>query len=182
MNKEEKKENNNQEKENIKTKEKSNNLNFDNDEKLNCEKEILNLKEKNMLLLAEMENLRKVHSKEKNDLVKYFLSSFLQKFLPSFEMFELALNNKNVSKEIKNWLLGFEMINKNIKNILEEFGVKKIDVKKGDQFNSNFHESIEEKESEEIEEGRILEIKQNGYTLNDRLIKPTSVILSSGKK
>ncbi len=173
----------NQEKKNLNNNEdKKENLDNVNNEKKSCQDEIETLKNKNIFLLAEMENLRKIHSKEKSELVKYFLSSFLQKLLPSLEMFELALNSKNVSGEIKNWLLGFEMINKNIKNILEEFGVKKIEVKKGDQFNPRFHESIEEKESDEIEKGKILEIKQNGYVLNDRLIKATSVILSSGKK
>lgn len=144
--------------------------------------EIDKLKEKNIILLAEMENLRKSHAKDKQELGKYFLSSFLQKLLPSLEMFESALNSKNVSEEIKNWLIGFEMINKNINLILEENGVSKINVKKGDNFNSKFHYAVDEQFSKEFKKGKILEIKQNGYLINDRLLKPITVIVSKGQE
>ncbi len=144
--------------------------------------ELETLKEKNISLLAEMENLRKRHANEKIDASKYFLSSFLQDFIPSLEMFESALKAKNVSDEIKNWLIGFEMIFKNMMSSLEGQGVSKIETKIGDEFDSNIHEALDENYSEEVAKGNILEVKQNGYKLNSRLIKPVAVIVSKGKE
>lgn len=134
------------------------------------------MQEKNLTLLAEMENLRKRTAKEKEDNIKYRAANFIIDILPTVDMLESALSAKEVSEEVKNWLMGFEMIFNNFNNVLEGEGVEKITPKKGDSFDHNWHQSIEEVESEDVEAGHILEIKLAGYKLKGRLLRPATVV------
>ncbi len=74
------------------------------------------------------------------------------------------------------------MIYGNIWSSLENNGVSEIKVSVGDDFDYKFHEVIEEKESDQYEKGKIIEIKKPGYLLNDRLLQATAVIVSKGKE
>lgn len=139
-------------------------------------------KEKYLNVMAEMENFRKRAEKERMDLFKYRASSFIQEILPTLDMFEMAMSATNVSDEIKNWLIGFEMILKNFKSTLESEGVKEITTNVGDEFNSDYHHAIDEKESGEIAPGKILEIKSKGYLIHDRLLRPAAVIVAKKKE
>ncbi len=146
------------------------------------EKKVEELKNKNIMLLAEMENLRKIHKVEKEELVKYFSTKLFQELLTPLDMFKSALKAQNVSDEVKNWLMGFEMIYGNIWSSFENSGVSEIKVSLGDEFDYKFHEVIEEKYSDEYEKGKIIEIKKTGYLLNGRLLQPTTVVVSKGKE
>ncbi len=132
--------------------------------------------------LATMENLRKRFDLEKVDIFKYRASSFIQSILPTIDMFELAMNAQNVSEEVKNWLIGFEMILKNFKTVLETEGVVEIITNPGDEFDADKHHAIEERESEDFEPGKIVEVKQKGYKLHDRLLRPAAVVVSAQPK
>lgn len=131
--------------------------------------------------LAEMQNLRKRFEKDRMDFFKYKSSSLIQEIIPTIDMFEAALNSRDVSKEIKNWLIGFEMVLKNLKITLESEGVKEISVKLGDDFDSRKHQSIDVKETNRFKEGTIVQIKLKGYKLYDRLLRPASVVLAKNK-
>lgn len=148
---------------------------------VNQEKNIQDYKEKYIKSLAEMENLRKRMEEEKENILKYKISSFIQNILPTIDMFEIALNSKNVSEETKKWLIGFEMILKNLINAIENEGVKEIVVKKGDKFNSNIHHAIDKIEDKELEQDSIFEIKNKGYMIYNRLLRPASVVIVKEK-
>lgn len=72
------------------------------------------------------------------------------------------------------------MIKNNFNQILEGIGVKEIEVKKGDEYNAKYHEAIDARYSDQVAKNNILEVKQIGYLLNDRLIRPASVVVSKG--
>ncbi len=70
------------------------------------------------------------------------------------------------------------MILNNFKITLDSEGVNEIKVSKGDEFNANLHHAIEEAETDEMESGKIYEIKMKGYKIHDKLLRPTTVIVS----
>lgn len=144
------------------------------------EKSLEELQFKNLNLLAEMENLKKRLEKDRKEIISFSNISLLQELIPTIDMFKRALNAKNISPEIENWLKGFEMIKNNFNQILEGIGVKEIEVKKGDEYNAKYHEAIDAKYSDQVAKNNILEVKQIGYLLNDRLIRPASVVVSKG--
>ncbi len=135
-------------------------------------------KDKYFKVLAEMENLRKRFDTERTEVMKYRASSFIQNILPTVDMFQMAMKAQNASDEVKNWLVGFEMILNNFISALESEGVKEIVVNKGDDFDANFHHAIEEVETEEVEPGKIVEVKMKGYTLHDKLLRPATVTVA----
>lgn len=137
---------------------------------------------KYLKLLAEMENLRKRLDQDKIDIIKYRASSFIQSILPTLDMFEMALKADNVSEEMKNWLIGFEMIYNGFKNTLENEGVEEIVVHQGDALDHNLHYAIETIKSDDIPEGHIIEVKQKGYKIHDRLLRPATVSVATDKE
>lgn len=138
-------------------------------------------KEKYMKAIAEMENLRKRFDQERKDVMKFRASSFIQNILPTVDMFEMAMKAQNASEEVRNWLIGFEMILNNFKSTLENEGVKEIVVKKGDDFNHSLHHAIEEVEIEDVEPGKVVEVKMKGYTIHDRLLRPATVTVAKSQ-
>ena len=129
-------------------------------------------------LLADIENISKRHANERVDLIKYSPANLLNDLLPTLDLFEQALNAKQASDEVKNWLIGFEMILKNFKTTLENNGVKEVQAKSGDTFDAKLHFAIEEVESTEVKPGLIVNIKTKGYKLHDRLLRPTMVTVA----
>ncbi len=138
-------------------------------------------KEEYLKVLAEMENLRKRFDKEKVDVLKYRASQFILTVLPTLDMFEMAMNTENASEEVKNWVKGFEMILNNFKSALQSEGVEEIKTNKGDEFDANVHHAIDEVETDEVEPGKIVEVKMKGYTLHDKLLRPATVIVAKAK-
>ena len=160
----------------VKKVEKKNKLN-DKDKIENLKNKILNLKNQRLIDLANLDNQRKQYEKNFLENQKYALSSFIKNLLPSFDMLSLALNSKNVSPEVQNWLKGFEMIEQTLYSELEKVGVKKIEVKIGDKFNSLYHNAIETINANDMENETIIKIITPGYVINDRLLRPVNVVV-----
>ncbi len=135
-------------------------------------------KTKYIKLLAEMENLRKRFDEERTEIIKFRATSFIQDILPTLDMFEMALSSKDVSSEIKNWLMGFEMILNNFNSTLSSEGVTEIKVSVGEEFNSNYHQAIDEVVTNKIKPGNIANIKSKGYLLHGRLLRPVTVVVA----
>jgi molecular chaperone GrpE len=78
--------------------------------------------------------------------------------------------------------MGFEMVYSGLINSLTNEGMKVIETKVGDKLNTKYHMAIDLIEDDTKEENTILEIKQKGYVLHDRLIRPTTVVVSKKKE
>ena len=144
-------------------------------------KEEIDFKLKYLELLADLENMRKRTEQERSELIKYRAASFIREILPGLDMLEASINAKNVSDEVKNWLIGFKMIMAEFKKALESEGVTEIEAKIGDEFDANYHLAIEQVETDEVEPGQIVKVNLKGYLLNNRLLRPTTVIVAKEK-
>ena len=76
---------------------------------------------------------------------------------------------------LKNYLIGFEMINNNFKQVLEEEGVKKVVVEVGKELDPRYHQAFQTEWNEEYPEGVILQELQTGYVYKERLLRPALV-------
>ncbi len=150
----------------------------------NVEKQIEELNDKLLRSLAENQNLRKIHEKEKEDLIKYSSSSFAREILNLADNLERAFglfkdNPKFKSEEFKDIVLGIELIEKELINSFDKNGIKSFE-SVGKKFDPNFHQALNEVESEE-ESGTVINEIQKGYMLNDRLLRPALVSISKKK-
>lgn len=125
--------------------------------------------------LAEMENARKRMQKERHELTQYAVEGLLTEFLHPLDHFEKALGfAENMSDEVRNWAVGFEMILNQFKQVLENHGVTPYD-SVGKKFDPHLHEAMEMEESTTTEPGVILEEFVRGYKMNDRAIRVARV-------
>jgi len=150
----------------------------------NLEKKIEELNDKLLRSLAENQNLRKIHEKEREDLIKYSSSSFAREILNLADNLERAFslfkdNPKFKSDEFKDTILGIELIEKELINSFDKNGIKSFE-SVGKKFNPNFHQALNEVESEQ-DDGMVINEIQKGYMLNDRLLRPALVSISKKK-
>ena len=148
------------------------------------EKKIEELNDKLLRSLAENQNLRKIHEKEREDLIKYSSSSFAREILNLADNLERAFvlfkdDPKFKSDEFKDTMLGIELIEKELISSFDKNGIKSFE-SVGKKFDPNFHQALNEVESEQ-EDGMVINEIQKGYMLNDRLLRPALVSISKKK-
>lgn len=142
----------------------------------NCENNLAKAEEyKNLLQLtqADFDNYRKrSYSLLQNAKTDGELN-VIMKFLPALDSFVKA---KSMISD-PNILKGVEMIEKQIKDSLKGIGVKEMNPK-GEMFDPNYHHAISALNNPEFENDTILEVYQNGYLYNDKVIRYAQVIIN----
>ena len=132
---------------------------------------------KNLLqrLQAEFENFQKRTAKEQQQFKAHATAELLKELLNITDDFELAMHNKE-SDAFRN---GIELIYAKLNTFLEKQGVKKIPTNKN--FDPNYHEALLQEPSDKPE-GTILQELQSGYTIHDKVLRPSKVKISTGGK
>ncbi|BAP39428.1 nucleotide exchange factor GrpE [Metamycoplasma canadense] len=142
--------------------------------------EILNIQKKAQELINEHKSKTNDHQNEQIKEAKlYALQSFMEDLIQPLNNFEIAITaaSKIDNDVLKNFIIGFNMLYKQIENVLKDFGLFKIEPKVGDIFDSNLHQVYEIVNSD-LDKDTILEVKNIGYRLHDRTIKPALVIVA----
>jgi molecular chaperone GrpE len=143
-------------------------------------KEISTLKVEYLRQLADKENLRKRLEREKSEYYQSALSDILTEFLNILDNFERALQNDTPDTE-ESFREGVEMIYKMFMSVLNKQGVQPIDIK-NTKFDPRFHQAFSTVESSDVNEPMVGEEYQKGYTLHDRLLRPSLVKVVVPKK
>ncbi|MCY3975448.1 MAG: nucleotide exchange factor GrpE [Simkaniaceae bacterium] len=131
--------------------------------------------ERNIRLLAEMENARKRMQREKQDATRFAVERVITEFLGPLDHFENALGfTAEASEEIRNWAKGFEMILAQFKDVLAERGITPF-TSEGTPFDPHLHEVIEMEETDRHAEGTVTREFVKGYKVGDRVLRPAKV-------
>ena len=131
---------------------------------------------------ADTQNLRKSLEKDHKEAMKYRAEGFIESLLPVLDSFYIVLKNEPDDPALKNYLIGFQFIYKNLVSALENEGVSEISPNINDKFDANIMNAVEVEESEEKEEGLVTKVMTKGYKLHDRLIRPANVVVSAHPK
>ena len=142
---------------------------------LDVKNELTEQKDKFVRLQAETDNFRKRLSREKEEFSQYANERLFNELLPIFDNFERALEDP--SSDIKSFKEGLEMILKQFSSFLEKEKVEPIEAI-GKKFNPMIHEVLTSEESSENEENTIISQFVKGYTINNRVIRPSQVVIS----
>lgn len=128
--------------------------------------------------VAEAENARKRHQKEQANLTRYSLESFFKELLPVLDSFENALHAKyddqDSAKALASLKEGILLVKKQLLDVLEKNGLTSISAI-GEKFNPNLHQAIRKIESNEVSDEQVEEEYAKGYTLYERLLRPSMV-------
>ncbi len=136
------------------------------------EKEIEDLTNTLARLQADFINYRNRVEKEKSDVHKYATFSLMEKLLSVLDNFDRAIDASTADSET---LEGFELIRKELFNIMSSQGLEEID--STGFFDPNLHNAVLAEPSEK-ESGEIIETLQKGYKLGDRILRASMVKVS----
>jgi molecular chaperone GrpE len=128
---------------------------------------------------ADFENYKKRSAREKEEAIKYANSSLLEKLISIVDNFELGLEAARAEGEKSPIFSGMSMVLKQLMDFLADSGLQPIDAV-GKQFDPNLHEAIAHEASNEVPEGKVIRQTRRGYRMKDRLLRPSSVVVSSG--
>ena len=127
---------------------------------------------------AELDNYRKRMAREMQDAVRYANAGVLESLLPILDNFDYGLQAARQENEHSNLFIGLNMVLRQVQDFLRDHGVEEISA--AGAFDPNLHEAMSQQASETVPEGGIIAQTRKGYKLRDRLLRPASVILSSG--
>jgi molecular chaperone GrpE len=148
-------------------------------------KEVVEMRDKMLRTLAEMENLRKRTSREVADARTYGITGFARDVLEIADNLQRALDAVPAEAKaaadpgLKALMEGVELTERSLLNALERHGVKRLDPS-GGKFDPNFHQAMYEVPDPSVPAGTVVEVVQAGYTIGDRVLRPALVAVSKG--
>ena len=157
------------------------------DEKISKEKPlnevVLELEDKLARSFAEMENQRRRFEKEKEEAFEYGGFAFAKEALNLIDNLERSkqtlLNDEELKNSVtlKKTLEHFDIINKDLITIFEKNNIKPIE-SLNKKLDPNYHQAMIEIEDDKKEPGTIIQEIQKGFTIKDRLLRPSLVGVS----
>lgn len=146
-------------------------------EQLNSEKD--EYYDRLLRLTAEFDNYKKRIEREFDVFRRYAAESIIQEILPILDNFERALESVPEGAD-DGFREGIEIVYKQLRDALAKAGLSPMEAV-GREFDPNLHEALMPVQSDEHEEGTVVEEFQKGYTLFDKVIRHAKVSVSAGK-
>ncbi len=130
--------------------------------------------------VADLENFRRRTVREKEELRLYATSRVLEDLLPVLDNLALGITAaKQPGADATSLVGGVEMVLVQLKAGLKSHGLKEINPA-GQPFDAHLHEAISAQPSADVPEGSVVTVVRTGFSLNGRLLRPASVVVSSG--
>ena len=161
--------------------------NEENNIEKNPEEKILELEDKLARTFAEMENQRRRFEKEKEEAFEYGGFNFAKEALNLIDNLErskqILQNDQSLkdSEALKKILDHLEIINKDLISIFSKNNIKPIECL-NKKLDPNFHQAMIEIEDDQKEPGTIIQEIQKGFTIKERLLRPSLVGVSKRNK
>ena len=126
---------------------------------------------------ADFSNYKRRLDQEKEEMGKFANSGLILSLLPFLDDLELALGSIPPELADVGWVDGVKLIERKFLAGLEKQGVSVIKAV-GERFDPRLHEALREDAGEE---GIIIGEMQRGYKLNDRVLRPSRVVVGNGE-
>ncbi len=129
--------------------------------------------------MADLENFRKRTVREKDELRQFAASGVMEDIIPILDNLGLGLGAAKQQTDVKAITDGITLVLEQFKSTLAKHGLKEINPQ-GQAFDPNLHDCISHQPSAEVPEEKVSQVVRLGYSLNGRLLRPASVVVSSG--
>lgn len=140
---------------------------------------VAELGDKHLRLQAEFDNYRKRTLKEKMDLTKTASENVVKDILTVMDDFERAMSTLDSAEDITSVKEGIHLIYSKFEAFLKQKGVAEILIEDG-EFDTELHEAITQIPSpSEDMKGKIIDCVQKGYTLNEKVIRHSKVVVGA---
>ncbi len=135
------------------------------------------LNDKHLRLYADFENYRKLEAKNKEELIKYSNEKLIKDILTVIDHLELALQHSSDNEASSSLADGVELTLKELKNILEKYGLVNIDAL-GKPFDPHIHHAMSQIETKEVDDNTVVTEFRKGYMLKGRVLRAALVGVS----
>ena len=150
-------------------------VNQENTELEKINKELEETTDRLKRLMAEFENYKKRSSKERELLYNSILADVISAILPAVDNLDKAVNTQTKDEQYKQ---GIELVDKQIKDVLNSFGVQKIE-SVGKKFDPEIHEAVNHVEDPNLGEQEIKDEFRAGYKIGNKVIRHSMVIVAN---
>ncbi|GAB4381607.1 MAG: nucleotide exchange factor GrpE [Salibacteraceae bacterium] len=143
------------------------------------ESQLAEERNKYLRLYAEFENFRKRNARERVELLETAGQHIVKELLPVLDDFERAIQSNEAIEDTEALKDGFKLLFQKLHSTLRSKGLKEFDVQ-GEPFDAEIHEAIAQAPAAKPEDkGKVLEVVEKGYKLNDRIIRHPKVVVGS---
>jgi len=149
------------------------------------DRELADMKDRLLRTLADMENMRKRTEREVADARVYGISNFARDILGVADNMHRAMQalddelRAKADEATKALLEGVELTERELMNVLEKHGVKRIEPL-NQKFDPNRHQAMFEIEDASVPSGTVVQVMQAGYLIGERVLRPALVAVSKG--
>jgi molecular chaperone GrpE len=149
------------------------------------DRELAETKDRLLRTLADMDNMRKRTEREIADSRVYGVSAFARDILGVADNMHRAMQalddelRAKADEATKALLEGVELTERELMNVLEKHGVKRIDPL-GQKFDPNRHQAMYEVEDASVPSGSVAQVMQAGYLIGERVLRPALVAVTKG--
>lgn len=147
--------------------------------------EAADYKDRWMRAQAETENVRKRYEREKEETAKYAITKFARDIVNVGDNFQRAIDAVPAGAAerepaLKSFLEGVTLTERELINILERHGIKRLNPK-DEPFNPHLHQAMMEIPRGDVAPGTIVQVFQAGYIIEDRVLRPAMVVLAKAE-
>src|SRR3954447_11475773 len=149
------------------------------------DRELAEARDRLLRTLADMDNMRKRTEREVADAKVYGVSSFARDILGVADNMHRAMQalddelRAKADDSMKALLDGVELTERELMNVLDKHGVKKLEPQ-GQKFDPNRHQAMFEVEDASVPNGTVVQVMQAGYLIGERVLRPALVAVSKG--
>ena len=126
---------------------------------------------------ADLVNYRRRVDEERQELQRNANANLLTKFLGVVDDFERAIDMLPDDESAAGWREGLMLVKRNLDNLLESESVIKIEAA-GKPFDPWEHEAVHYMETQDAEDGTIMQVFREGYRLHDKVLRASQVIVA----
>ena len=147
------------------------------------QEEVASLKDQLLRARAETENVRRRADRDKQDASAYAVTGFARDMLSVSDNLRRALDSMpdDVADEMKAFVEGVEMTERELLNTMERYGIKKVEPEVGEKFDHKFHQAMFEVPTTDYAPGSVMQVVATGYVIKDRLLRPAMVGVAKGE-
>ena len=144
-----------------------------------AKKEVAANYDRYMRAVADLENFRKRTLREKDELRQFAAANVVEDIIPILDNLSLGLAAAKQQTDVKAIVDGVGHVLEQFKSTLGRHGLKELNPL-GQPFDPNQHDCISHQPSADVPEEKVSQVVRLGYSLNGRLLRPASVVVSSG--
>ena len=145
------------------------------DEVTTLKKRVADLEASVLRAAADYQNAVRRSQQNSVNAREHALMDISKDLLTVVDQFDHAVNFDVEASNPKALLDGVLMVRDELGRTLERFGVKRIEVSRGDEFDPNHHEAMMKQPADDLESNQIVAQLQPGYVINDKALRPAKV-------